>query len=171
METWPELLWRGATADKPVWRVEFQVRGRALRAFGVSAVDDVLAARQDLWEYGTRWLSLRQRQRTLNRSRWPESPTWLALRAAQMGSPRCGLVRDRVRAANELRLVRGFVGYASSLGALKGKDSLADAMRSVLPAASDYMRGRGVTFADLVEHKQRTQLQLSGRDHPREDPA
>jgi hypothetical protein len=51
-------------------------------------------------------------------SRWGEHPGRSTLRGVQLGSPRCGLVRERIHQADERRLVRGLVGYATSLEAM-----------------------------------------------------
>ncbi len=86
-ETWPQVIWQGADPDRPVWRVEHQFRRPALKAFRLRTVADVLAARQELWEYGMRWISLRDPNGDSNRSRWPEAPVWTAFRKAALGSP------------------------------------------------------------------------------------
>ena len=115
---WPKTLWVDWDQDQPVWRVEFQFRRRSLVSLGCSTPEDALAARQELWHYGTQWLSLRTPTSDLNRARWPEAPEWAAIRQAEIGSPTTPLVRDMVRSADELRMIRGLVGYARSLDAL-----------------------------------------------------
>lgn len=151
--TWQELIWQDRDANEPVWRVEFQFRRRGLTTFGFRSMEQALRGRQDLWEYGTRWLSLRKRASDPRPRRWPEAPAWVALRNAQLGSPRSGLVRERIRSADERRLVSGFVGYVSSLAAMSGHENVDGAVRHALPLAERYLRERGTEFADIVGRK------------------
>ena len=72
--SWPELLWPDAEPGVTVWRTEFQFRSRGLRSFDLADLHDVLRRRQDLWEYGMHWLSLRAPAKHVKRSRWPEAP-------------------------------------------------------------------------------------------------
>lgn len=151
-ETWPEAIWIDRDAEQPVWRVEFQFRRRALHEFRVAHVHELLNGRQDLWEYGTRWLSLRRKVRHLRPSRWPETTTWRAIRSAQMGSPRSGLVRQRINEASVERLVRGFVGYSTSLAAA-GSIADVDSLIASVPRAERYVVQRGMSLDDVVARK------------------
>jgi len=159
-ETWPEVLWRGADASLPVWRVEFQFRREALGDCGLKTVADALGARDDLWEYGTRWLSLRTPTGSERRSNWPVAPEWEALRAVCMGMPRSALVRERVRTADERRLVRGFAGYASSLAAAWSDDDLDEVLRRAAPQVRRYLNERGTCFTDVARAKRRRRIGL-----------
>jgi hypothetical protein len=161
-QTWQQTVWHDADTGRPVWRVEFQFRRRALARFGISGVGEALAARQALWDYGMRWLSLRQPAKHVRRSRWPEARPWTALRSAAIGSPASALVREHRRAADELRLVRGFVGYATSLAAAgAARDlELTGVLARDVPAARRYLAKRGVRFADLAAEKRSRRLDL-----------
>jgi hypothetical protein len=163
-ETWPQLLWQDHDSSQPVWRVEFQFRSRALRSFGISSVYALLVGRQDLWDYATQWLSLRQRGGHKNRSRWAEARAWSDLRRAQIGSPACGLIREHIERIDELRLLRGFVGYTSSLAALRNTDDLDEALRLLTPSAHGYLAERGLRFADVVRRKRKKNSRLMERD-------
>ncbi len=161
--TWQETVWAERDPDRHVWRVEFQFRREALQSFGVRSVADALRARQGLWEYGTRWLSLRRPTRHTRCSRWPEAETWTQLRGARIGSPHSELVRERVRQADELRLVRGFVGYATSLTAMgSARDlELTGVLARDVPSARHYLAKRGVRFAEIVADKRRRRINLT----------
>jgi len=154
-QTWPSAIWQDHDPALPVWRVEFQFRRDALRSFGLSSVGDVLHARQALWEYGTRWLSLRSPTRAVRRSNWPEVPEWVEFRSVQLGEPCNALVRERIRQATERRLLSGWVGYTTSLAALGQETEIHAALRRVEPAAVRYLTERDVVFAELVEQKRR----------------
>jgi len=161
-QTWQQAVWQGADTDRPVWRVEFQFRRRALARFGISGIGEALAARQGLWEYGMRWLSLRTPAKHVRRSRWPEARQWTTLRSAAMGSPASALVREHRRAADELRLVRGFVGYATSLEAMGSAHDLGGTLARDVPAAHRYLAKRGVPYRDIVAEKRSRRISLAG---------
>jgi excisionase family DNA binding protein len=152
-EHWQEELWTGRNPLFPVWRVEFQLRRRALRRLGLETLEQALASRQSLWDYATAWLSLREPGADGNMSRWKEAPSWRFIRAARPGSPSSPLVRVRRRDASLERLVRGFVGYASSLGAVSPDQDLDQVLRWAGAVSARYLRETGRDFADLVESK------------------
>jgi hypothetical protein len=151
--TWQELMWQDRDPADAVWRVEFQFRRRGLTTFGIRSMDEAFRSRQDLWEYGTRWLSLRRPTQHMKMSRWPEAPAWVVLRSAQLGSPRSGLIRERIRLADERRLVSGFLGYVSSLAAMSSGSDVDGAVRRAVPLANRYLDERGTPFSEIVERK------------------
>jgi hypothetical protein len=159
-QTWPMAVWTNLDVEAPVWRIEFQYRRRALTTFGLRTLASVLSARQDLWEYGTRWLSLRTESGEAARRNWPESEAWVALRQVSIGSPRSELVRERVRGADELRLVRGFAGFASSLAARWDDQDLDAALRRAAPLVRRYLDERGVSFGHIVRMKRSRRPEL-----------
>lgn len=151
--SWQETLWEEQDAEQPVWRVEFQFRRKGLTSRGIRTMDQALAKRQDLWEYGTRWLSLRAGRGRGELWRQVEDDVWLALRQAQLGSPRSGLIRERIRGADRRRLVSGFAGYASSLAALSGDTDVQRALLRLVPAVEQHLAERGTPFHAVVNRK------------------
>lgn len=161
-QTWPELVWADADPTLPVWRVEFQFRRNSLVVtFGLRSIDAALGARQELWLYGTQWLSVRIPTAHSKPSRWPEAPLWAQLRDVTIRSPSSPLVRERIRETDIRRLASGFVGYLSSIGLMGSDQELDAAVRRALPLARQYLSDRGVTFADIVENKRRVHLSLA----------
>jgi hypothetical protein len=163
---WPKAIWRDWDQEQPVWRVEFQFRRRALVSLGCSTPAEALAARQELWRYATQWLSLRVRSSDSNRARWPEAPEWTVIRGAEIGSPTSTLVRALVRSADELRIIRGLVGYASSLAAMGAAQGLGAALGRTVPGVSDYLERRGETFTDIVHRKRRQRFEVVDNPTP-----
>jgi hypothetical protein len=164
-ETWQREVWRGFDPDHPVWRIEFQFRRAALRDFHIGgehvhSVADVLAVRQGLWQYGMEWLSLREPAEDSNRSRWPVAELWEELRRVEIGSPCAELVRERLREADEARLVALFVGCASSLAARGYGTELPDTLRRAVPAAERHLRKKGRSFERVAAHKRERRLAL-----------
>ncbi|MDA8331887.1 MAG: hypothetical protein M0027_11945 [Candidatus Dormibacteraeota bacterium] len=159
---WPKAIWKDWDRDQPVWRVEFQFRRRSLVSLGCPTPAEALAARQQLWRYATQWLSLRVPTPDSNRARWPEASEWAVIREAEIGSPTSPLVRDVVRSADELRIIRGLVGYASSLAAMGSAHGVGAAVRRTVPGFSDYLDRPGETFTDIVHRKKRRRVDVVG---------
>ena len=157
---WPVAGWVGWDPQQPVWRVEFQFRRRVLVSLGSWTPAEALAARQALWAYATQWLSLRTPSPDSNRARWPEAPEWAAVRAATLGAPSTPRVRELARAADELRIIRGLVGYASSLAALGAAPGLGAALARTAPGVPTYLHGKGEAFGDIVARKRRRRLEV-----------
>lgn len=156
--TWPELLWRGWDRAQPVWRVEIQYRRPVLAAMGLTGMREVVEHRQGLWEYGTRWLSLRVASQDSNRARWPVAPVWEELTRASVGGRAEPLIRERVRQDDVLRLTQGLVGYATSLEAAGAARGLGQALVTSAPAVGAYLTRGGASFAELVHAKRERQL-------------
>ena len=157
-QDWPLAVWSGHDPDADVWRVEFQFRRKALTPLRLHTLSQVLAARQGLWEYGMEWLSLRTPSGDHVKGHWPVAPVWGALRRVLIGSPCSPLVRERVRRANELRLMQGLAGYVSALAASWNIHSLAAALYCAEPRLEMYFNERGVDFAQLVRTKRSRRL-------------
>jgi hypothetical protein len=160
---WPKSCWVDWDPGQPVWRVEFQFRRRSLVSLGCATPAEALTARQGLWDYATQWLSLRTPSPDSNRARWPESPEWAVIRQAVVGSPTTPLVRDLVRSADELRMIRGLVGYASSLAALGVAPGLGAALARTVPGVPSYLEWKGEDFADIVARKRRQRIEVVSR--------
>jgi hypothetical protein len=159
--TWPEMLWQGVAPEQPVWRIEFQFRRPVLGAMGLNGLEDVLRHRQGLWEYGTRWLTLRTRMADTNRARWPLAPAWTQLAEVSIGGWAVPLIRERIRNANLQRPTQGLVGYGSSLEAMDGAQDLGQALATSVPTVRPYLAYRGATFGDLVAGKRENRLEAT----------
>ncbi|MDA8331980.1 MAG: hypothetical protein M0027_12440, partial [Candidatus Dormibacteraeota bacterium] len=76
------------------------------------------------------------------------------------GSPTSRLVRDMVRSADELRIIRGLVGYASSLAALGAAPGLGAALARTVPGIPAYLERKGEDFAAIVARKRRRRVEV-----------
>jgi len=81
-ELWERAGW--CPIDQ-VWRLEFQVRRPVLGLFGMTTLGDVLALRDELWQYLTGgWLRLTiPNPNDDTRSRWANHPMWVSLNAVR----------------------------------------------------------------------------------------
>jgi hypothetical protein len=144
--------------SKPVWRLEFQLRREVLAECLLAEPEEVLAKRQDLWNYATRWLSLRSNRAGVRRTRWPVADIWRQISRLQMGAQHSSMVRERIRKHDEAVLVRGLAGYASSLAAVAGVSDLDVAMAISRLRVREYMDATGRDFRELVLAKRERAL-------------
>ncbi|MDB4998274.1 MAG: hypothetical protein JWM74_5706 [Myxococcaceae bacterium] len=118
-ERWREGGWSGAD-DEPVTRVEYQVRGTAIREFGLrdpdNAVDPAsglplgvkLGDRIDaLWQACLSWMKLVNRDSATRRSRCREDALWGLLRAVVFKHEATNARRFRVRGGASLDQLLG----------------------------------------------------------------
>jgi hypothetical protein len=152
--SWLRELWHGGDPGLPVWRLEFQFRRLVLSEFHLQGIADVAQSIQDLWGYGTsRWLSLRQATRNVQVGHWPEDPAWSYLRAVKLAPASTGIVRQRIEEASEEMLVRGLMGYATSLAALRQRTELVETLADAEPLVRRYLANRDRNFTGEVRRK------------------
>lgn len=152
----------GYSPDRPVWRLEVQLRrgflkeARRIDGRRLESVEETLEALGELWRYvlGHRVrLTLSDRDR-LTRS--TEHPAWKALRltdaidGATAGVPIVRLKQDRITAEELLPKVRG---YFAKYGALTGREDLADVAVELAAQVEQLGREREEPFDLLVRQK------------------
>jgi hypothetical protein len=162
-ETWLVDLWGQPVADEPVWRIEFQIRRPVLVDHGLRTVDEVLDGLQDLWRYcTTKWLTYRARRPERRERRWPVDPSWEEVREIRISPTECGVIRRRVGEADQLQLVQGLGGYATSLAALEGWSGLQETLERVGPILARYLDSRGRTWEAEVARKRARRMSVTG---------
>lgn len=134
-EGWMREVW-GPRLDPaaPVWRLEFQLRREAIATFNVRTAEEAIACRQDFWRYCTQ--------------------EWLELSRVSIGLRENGLIRRRIRDAQEGRLVAGATGYFTSLAAVHDVREMDAALELLEERVADHLDQRGLTFAQAVARKQ-----------------
>lgn len=151
---WLQDVWEGGDPGLPVWRLEFQFRRLVLSEFHLKGVEEVAGSIQDLWEYSTdRWLSLRRPTGDKQVKHWPEDPAWRQLRAVRLAPASTGVVRQRIEEASEEMLVRGLMGYATSLAALRQRTDLVETFADAEPLVRRYLANRDRDFAGETRRK------------------
>jgi hypothetical protein len=158
----PDLWGEDFSPGSTVWRLEFQFRREALTEFHFRTVDEVVGSVQDLWHYGTlRWLSLHVPTKDRRRRRWPLDPVWDEVRAVRIAPMMTGVIRRRIEQANELKLVQGLQGYATSLAAVRGQEQREEAWADIRTLTFEYHAGKGLVFEDEVTRKRARQLRVA----------
>ena len=108
---------------KDVWRVEFQFRRQALKAYGVETVGDLVDGLAGIWLDTTRnWYSLRLLD-SKNTTRRSFHPWWVAVQeCAEQFGPLCEMKRDFTRSCRAdsdyyvARAANLLLGYAAIAG-------------------------------------------------------
>jgi len=130
-KAWFFLLWE---RDQDVWRIEWQIRKKLLRAFGIVTFEDLGKLQGDLLRYlCAEQATLRVRGVDSNRSRWALHPLWEDLQGRVRALDQLGVCRlDGKSAALEERLFRcaqsvyGYVkGYAATTCVKRRRPELA----------------------------------------------
>ncbi len=140
-----------------------------LSEFHLKGVEEVAGSIQDLWEYSTdRWLSLRRPTGDKQVKHWPEDPVWSQLRAVRLAPASTGIVRQRIEEASEEMLVRGLMGYATSLAALRQRTDLGETFADAEPLVRRYLANRDRDFVGEVRRKAARLMNVTA---PLPDPA
>jgi hypothetical protein len=169
-QAWLPDLWGERASDHPVWRIEAQFKRAVLVEFELRTLDETLGRIQDLWRYVTgTWLTYRRPTPDARERRWPVDPVWEAIQAIELAPRQVDVVRQRLREAEEERLIQGGLGYLTSWAALRGQRELNDTLETIRPILTRYLERRGSTFRDEVRRKLERRQDVSQR--PAEEPA
>lgn len=157
---WWKFVWRlcpGYIESEPVYRVEVQLRSRALKELGMHTPSQVIASPYELFAYGLlEWCSLKVPTDDSNRSRWPEDPRWTTLRTAFAPGEPLRRVPAAVRLMGYDAAVKRFRSLVVSAGAaLDNTDYWAVARAITTDAEQLIEREMETTFEQLVEKKQK----------------
>jgi hypothetical protein len=164
-ETWLAERWGERVDERPVWRLEFQFRRRALAEFEAGHPREVIARLGNLWEHGTReWLTLRQPTGQADRWRWPLDESWTEVQRVVVGIKSQDATRKRRPETDPERVVRFLQGHLTTWGALGVEDEIDAVWRTARGAVVRYLGERGRTFRDEVRHKRARLAFLRGGD-------
>lgn len=149
-------IWQRGEGTGPVIRVELEWNREGLHQFGLSGVDETLAAVGDLWRYGTEeWLTHRSPTSDGNRARWPVSIPWTSVQKATLAQHAIGAERvsQQQRAGSLRRMTPALVGYLVAFAALRGTTGIDDTVASLTRFLRYDEILRGKAFADRVRHR------------------
>ncbi|MDP2210916.1 MAG: hypothetical protein Q8J63_04170 [Candidatus Aquicultor sp.] len=142
--------------EKPIWRLEVQLRRQALKNLNVDYTSEALEQLSGIWVYGLEWLELKKPTKNKQKSRWPTDPRWVDLRrnAGFVGKP-CEPVRAKKRAVDEERIVRMFGAYTSSFAAIRGYENmeLGEVIYRAGVLYHNQLEAKGLDFSEVVRGK------------------
>ena len=149
-------IWQREEGSGRVIRVELEWNREGLDQFGLTGVDETLAAVGDLWRYGTEeWLTHRSPTPDGNRARWPVSTPWTSVQTATLAQHVVGAnrVSQQQRAGSLRRMTPALVGYLVAFAVLSGTTGIDDTVAAVarLLRRDEILRGKA--FADRTRHR------------------
>lgn len=137
-DIWLANGWDGLS---PVWRIEFQLRQKPIKEFGLSEPVELLEELNGVWRYCTeKWLNLRKDNGDKNRSRWPLAEIWAELIELEFGQEK-RLPMKRVKSEtvpSRNWLVMYTLGGLTSYMAANGHDDLEHAFNRFVDDADEY---------------------------------
>jgi hypothetical protein len=157
-KSWVKESWAFAGGyDKalPVWRIEVQLRRKALSELGIDHPAQVLDRPGALLDYGLCWANLRVPTGDSTKTRWPEHPDWARLREAVFDATP---LQRKIRPAELISLDRTktlLLGLAATAGAYFETDNYLDSLQRLSFALEAHMMENKIDFAALVEVRRR----------------
>jgi len=108
-----------------VWRVEFQLRRKMLREFGIDSVSDFFRKEEGIWAYLTQeWLTIRIPSKDSNEARWRIKPKWKRVQKASFNYLPSPLIREKIKVGNEKQLLDQASGLILSLAAISDHETI-----------------------------------------------
>jgi DNA-binding transcriptional regulator YiaG len=129
-------IWNGVSKDEEVWRIEFELKRRALKAWDVEDYDSFKARNGDIWKYLTEeWLSMRE-QDNKNTTRRSLTELWEEVQKARLSFGKVtGALRNNKRIVEIEHYISQMRGCATAISArqhLSGEDGGFDSVFSLV---------------------------------------
>jgi hypothetical protein len=157
-KTWLFDVWNQSNNfvhDQRVWRIEAQLRRKALKDLHIDSVEQVMSSPGALLDFGLSWANLRLKTTDMTKTRWPEDPRWSELRQAVFG----GVPLGRSSRPNQLmtldRAKTGLLGLVALAGAYFDTTDYLSALQQLSFATEAHVIREKIDFAALVEDKRR----------------
>ncbi|GGG09642.1 replication initiation factor [Paenibacillus abyssi] len=150
-EIWSQHNW---DSSKEVWRVEFQLRRKAIKELGISTYEQFILKQKELWSYLTiDWLSIR-RPTTDNISRWKIKRKWKIVQKAHLDYVPSPLIREVIKQGNLKQLLDQATGLMLSVAAISDHDSISETSEVLKSWFDVKMRAQSKTFESEKLHRQ-----------------
>lgn len=155
-EIWKKNNWN---EQKPVWRVEFQLRRKVLKEFLLESVEDTFLELDGLWKYlTTSWLSIRKPIKEVQVSRWQLKTKWLAIQTAlEYVVP--ALIRKKIKKGNIEKLKAQAGGLLISIGAAESIDDIKSTVQSLQDYLIKKLKSNNKRFEIEVQNRQKQYME------------
>ena len=140
--------------ESRVWRVEYQLRRKLLKQFGIETLQDLIMKSPDVWSYLTEdWFSVREPSLTdSTRSRWPLSSYWKTVHYSfKSFGELSGVVREKIKQVNLEKLIPQMAGLVTSCMALMVKKKIE--IKELLKMIERDCGRKGKTIETVVRNK------------------
>lgn len=150
-EIWKENGWN----SNPVWRIEFQLRRKALLDFSINSVEDLWGKEDGLWLYLTdNWLQIKDNLNK-NVSRNITRKKWQKIKFVSTAKPNSPLVRKRIKNGNVDILWKMIVGTILTLASRCGFSSLDETLEALKSKINIKLYQDQTTFSSEIEKRQK----------------
>lgn len=120
-EIWQKNSWN---EEKPVWRVEFQLRRKVLKEFSFDSVEDTFLELDQLWRYLTcNWLEIRKPKKNEKVTNWKLTNKWKVVQSA-IDYIVPALIRLKIKKGNLEKLKAQAGGLLISIGAAENYENV-----------------------------------------------
>lgn len=165
-KNWLYDLWGVDTENVPnVWRVEYQLRGKFLKAHQISNFKDLENSLNGLWFYLTKkWFSILT-PKGKNKSRWPVKPIWAKIQDASnlFGEP-SKLTRQTTRQINKVDLAASAYGTITTYAASENIPDFEQAFTEFSSLIKSVNNNNN--FSDIFERKRLEFEDISPKKKP-----
>lgn len=158
---WFKEIWQknGWKEEKPVWRVEFQLRRKVLKEFSFDSVEDTFLELDALWKYLTcEWLELRKPVKNVQVSRWQIKTKWQVIQTAvEYDAP--ALIRLKIKKGNLEKLKAQAGGLLISIGAAEFIDDIKGTVESLEDYMIEKLKKKKKKFDNEVKIRQKQYME------------
>lgn len=155
---WFEEIWKNNGWDnmKNVWRIEFQIRRKALKEFNINSVLDIKQQITELWGYLTqKWLVMKKKCKDSNISRWKTHNKWIKVQQAENNFlPIVGL-RNVINKGNLETLFNSCIGSMVSIAAINNNEKISDTYLEIVEYMNEKNSKNNTTFKEEVIKRKR----------------
>ncbi|WP_424475037.1 replication initiation factor [Oceanobacillus kimchii] len=145
-DIWEENMWN---SDSDVWRVEFQIRRKALKEFGISSIEDLIKKEKEIWLYLTKkWLSFKSPSFDNNQSRWKLTTKWTVIQNADYMEGVSEAIRHKVIIGNTPQMLDQISGLLISVGSLNKHSDLEETLEVAKSWTEIKLSHKETTFAE-----------------------
>lgn len=146
-DIWQKNQWN---ENKPVWRVEFQLRRKVLKEFSIDSVQDSFDNLESLWKYLTgQWLQIRKPVKDEKVSNWSVTKKWKVVQTAfNYEAP--DIIRHKVKQGNLEKLKAQAGGLLISIGAAESIEKIEDTLESLKVYLAGKLIRKGKTYKKEV---------------------
>lgn len=144
--------WEDVEEGEPVWRIEFELKRKVLKEYGIESYEEFKGKSGDLWKYLTsEWLSEREFDNE-NTTRRTLTSLWKVVCSVRDFFGRItGAVRDRKRSCEVEHLLRMAAGLSTSIGAKLEEISFKKVLEIIIRYMKKKFAGTEEVIEELVE--------------------
>ncbi|HBQ26875.1 MAG TPA: replication initiation factor [Syntrophomonas sp.] len=149
-EIWEKNKWDDT---KPVWRVEFQLRRKVLKEFGINSVDESFEKIEGLWKYLTNlWLEIRKPVKGEKVTNWSVTKKWKVVQSA-INYDVPALIRSRIKQGNLEKIKAQAGGLLISIGAAEQIENMDETLESLKDYLHEKLKKKGKKFSIEVNKR------------------